>query len=333
MKLSDFDYSFPKELIALRPLKRRDESRLLVINRVDKKIEHKRFSDLPSYLKKSDALILNNTKVLPVSLEAVLDNSKPVDILVLEKIDTVTAKCLVKPAKKFRKDIKIFFKNNASATVLEEYPDKILQFNLPVDELLKKEGQMPLPPYIKRKADKNDFDTYQTVYAKDEGAVAAPTAGLHFTKDVLDEISKKGSTLGFVTLHVGYGTFKPVRNENIIKHKMHSERFFISEDVIDLINKTRKSGGRILAVGTTSCRVLETIAGSGAKTGATDLFIYPPYQFKLADMLLTNFHLPKTTLLMLVAAFCGYDLMMKAYQEAIENRYRLFSYGDAMLII
>jgi len=351
-KLSDYDYSFPKELIALRPLKRRDSSRLLVVDRSDGEIMHKSFTDLTFYLKKNDALILNNTKVLPVSLTGVLDNGKAVNILILEKIDAVTAKCLVKPAKKFKKGAKIFFENKKIATVLEEYPSKVLDFSCHIDDLLKDQGSMPLPPYIKRDADKSDFSTYQTVYAKEEGAVAAPTAGLHFTKDILTGISKVGVNIDYVTLHVGYGTFKPVREEDIRQHKMHSEKFNVSEKTIDLIERTRKNSGKILAAGTTSCRVLETIAKNNVGTGPcacpygikgdrrgsplqgeTNLFIYPPYKFKLTDMLLTNFHLPKTTLLMLVAAFCGYDLMMKAYKEAVENRYRLFSYGDAMLII
>lgn len=367
MKLSDFDYIFPKELIAYRPMMRRDSSRLLVVDRPGSRIQHRRFADLPQYLKKDDCLVLNDTRVMPVALTAALNDNgsaRGADILILQKIAPDTAACLVKPAKKFKKDTKIYFADKTTATVVRERPNRILRFSCPIDKLLKKEGRMPLPPYIKRQSDRDDFRTYQTVYAKRQGAVAAPTAGLHFTKDILKEISDKGAKTAHVTLHVGYGTFKPVRVENIAEHQMHKEWFSVSQATIDLINKTKNSGGKILAVGTTSCRVLETVAqpvrsrelGVGSKklqtpparramwpgwvnskllanTGYTDLFIYPPYQFKLTDMLLTNFHLPKTTLLMLVSAFCGHDLMMRAYKEAIEKRYRLFSYGDAMLII
>jgi len=340
LRLSDFDYDFPKELIAYKPLKRRDQSRLLVIDRKTANIEHRKFSDIQKYLNKGDTVVLNDTKVLPAELSAKFANGSKAELLVLEKIGKNRAKCLVKPARKFNQGAEIIFSNGSTAGVLESYFEKILRFSYPVDGLLKKIGKMPLPPYIKRESGKADFKTYQTVYAKNTGAVAAPTAGLHFTKDVLKDIAKKGVNTAHVTLHVGYGTFKPVRDEDITEHKMHSEQFSAPKNTIDLINVTRKNKGRILAVGTTSCRVLETIAGDDWCTSApvhqkghTNLFIYPPYKFKLTDMLLTNFHLPKTTLLMLVAAFCGYDLMMKAYKQAIEKKYRLFSYGDAMLIL
>jgi len=340
LRLSDFDYEFPKELIAYKPLQRRDESRLLIIDRQTAKVSHKIFSDIKQYLRKSDLVVLNDTKVLPAELSAEFVNKSKAELLVLEKISRNTAKCLVKPARKFKIGARIKFSNNTTADVLEDYPEKILKFSSPVDILLKRIGKMPLPPYIKRESDKSDFKTYQTIYAKTPGAVAAPTAGLHFTREVLKDFAQKGVNTAHITLHVGYGTFKPVRCEDITEHKMHSESFSVSKKAIDSINETRKKGGKILAVGTTSCRVLETIAQAGVGNrhacslqGKTDIFIYPPYEFKLTDMLLTNFHLPKTTLLMLVAAFCGYDLMMKAYKEAVEKKYRLFSYGDAMLII
>jgi S-adenosylmethionine:tRNA ribosyltransferase-isomerase len=269
-------------------------------------------------------------------------------MLVLERTDSHTVRCLAKPAKKFKKGVKIFFPDGTSATVIEDGSPKTLEFARPIDEMLKAHGSMPLPPYIKREPDKQDFDAYQTVYARNEGAVAAPTAGLHFTADVLKAISKKNAKTAFVTLHVGWGTFRPVRCDDIAGHRMHKERFSVPQETMDAVMDARRKGGRILAVGTTTCRVLETIARRGHPAaednclvagcprdceGETDLFIYPPYQFRLTDMLLTNFHLPRTTLLMLVSAFCGYDLMMKAYKEAIEKRYRLFSYGDAMLIV
>jgi len=339
-ELSDYDYDFPKELIAYKPMPRRDESRLLVIDRKTAVIAHNKFSDIINYLCKNDLVVLNNTKVLPAELSVEFTNGTKGELLVIEKIDKNTAKCLVKPARKFKDNAEVVFSNGATAKVLESCPEKILKFSCSIDGLLKKIGKMPLPPYIKRESRKADFKTYQTIYAKNAGAVAAPTAGLHFTKKVLKNIAEKGVNTAYVTLHVGYGTFKPVRDENITKHKIHSEQFSVPEKTIDLINKTREKGGRILAVGTTSCRVLETIVNDKCRgevtsplQGETNLFIYPPYKFKLTDMLLTNFHMPKTTLLMLVAAFCGYDLMVKAYKEAIERQYRLFSYGDAMLII
>lgn len=336
MKLSDFDYVFPKELIAYKPLSRRDGSRLLVIDRKSGDIEHRNFYGIVDYLHNGDLVILNDTKVLPAELAAKFANGSKAELLFLKKIDNRTAKCLAKPARKHKKGARIYFSDGASATVLEDYPEKILKFSCLVDGLLKRIGRVPLPPYIKREPAEADFKTYQTIYAKKAGAVAAPTAGLHFTKDVLKDIARKGVNTANVTLHVGYGTFKPVRCEDITEHKMHSEQFSVPKKTIDLINATRKNKGRILAVGTTSCRVLETIGRGGVTPplrGDTDIFIYPPYQFKLTDMLLTNFHLPKTTLLMLVSAFCGYDLMMRVYKEAIDRRYRLFSYGDAMLIM
>jgi S-adenosylmethionine:tRNA ribosyltransferase-isomerase len=350
MKLSDFDYNFPKELIALVPVERRDSSRLLVIDRVFGRIEHRVFTDLPFYLKKGDVVVINDTKVVPAALKATLDlriSGSAVDILVLERLDNKIARCLVKPSKKFKLGTKIAFDGNGiSAEVIERYPSTVLRFSCLIDDLLEKKGRMPLPPYIKREPQKRDFETYQTVYAKNPGAVAAPTAGLHFTKDVLRKIAKKGANTANITLHVGYGTFRPVRCENVVGHNMHKEWFSVPRETIAALNQVRKNNSRILAVGTTSCRVLETIGQQHVwetgklgnwetkkLDGYTDIFIYPPYEFKLTDMLLTNFHLPKTTLLMLVSAFCGRDLMMKAYREAIERRYRLFSYGDAMLII
>jgi len=358
MKLSDFDYNLPKELIAQYPAEKRDESRLLVLHKDTGDIEHKVFKDIIGYLNPGDLVILNNTKVLPAQIIGRKETGGKVEALVLNAGEASGVKgeyeVLLKPARGCNVGARIMFCSgelNAEVTRIEN-GRRFLKFdcNGNLEKVLDKLGEMPLPPYIKREATDFDSERYQTVYALKSGAVAAPTAGLHFTKKLLEDISKKGADIEYVTLHVGYGTFKPVSSEYIKEHKMEKEYFEIEKKVIDKINNKK---GKLLTVGTTSCRVLETIFrdGSGANrrdvpqgtglalapepslSGWTDLFIYQGYEFKAVDGLLTNFHLPKTTLLMLVAAFCGRELLFKAYEEAIKEKYRFYSYGDAMLII
>lgn len=363
MRLSEFDYELPKELIAQEPLNQRDSSRLLVVSRKDGSIEHRKFSDVADYLKKGDVLVLNNTKVIPARLIGKRATGGKVEVLLLRR-DGNFWQALIKPYSKL-KGKPIYFEDGVRAEVVEDSEEseasppvpptagkgdtKVLSFNLNGDfaSFLKKHGQVPLPPYIKRKPDEADTKRYQTVYAEKEGAVAAPTAGLHFTKGLFQCIAAKGAGVLNVTLHVGYGTFKPVKCEDVSQHAMHEEYFEVDTKVFERIKEIRKSpqGGRIFAVGTTSCRVLETIAqerdtfpiSTGTVptllSGYTNIFIYPPYEFKLTDCLITNFHLPKTTLLMLASAFAGRDLLFKAYKEAIEKKYRFYSYGDTMLII
>ncbi|MDO8602798.1 MAG: tRNA preQ1(34) S-adenosylmethionine ribosyltransferase-isomerase QueA [Candidatus Omnitrophota bacterium] len=348
MKLSDFDYNLPKELIAQYPSEKRDGSRLLVLHKDAAVIEHKNFKDMVEYLNLEDMLILNNTKVLPAQLIGRKETGGKIEALILNAAQSSRLKAegtcerevLLKPARGCKVGSKIIFGDGelkASVARIEN-GRRFLKFscNGNFEKMLDKFGEMPLPPYIKREVTDFDSERYQTVYASKSGAVAAPTAGLHFTKKLLEDISKKGTGLEYVTLHVGYGTFKPVSSEYIKEHKMEKEYFEIERGVIKNI-KNRE--GRIIAVGTTSTRVLEAIdplafnLQSSACNGWTDLFIYPGYKFKAVDALLTNFHLPKTTLLMLVAAFCGRDLLFKAYEEAIKEKYRFYSYGDAMLII
>ncbi|MDP2921531.1 MAG: tRNA preQ1(34) S-adenosylmethionine ribosyltransferase-isomerase QueA [Candidatus Omnitrophota bacterium] len=342
MKLSDFDYNLPKELIAQYPAEKRDESRLLVLHKDTGEIEHRIFKDIIEYLNPGDLVILNNTKVLPAKLMGRKETGGRVEALVLNACDTNNEyEALLKPARGCRIGSKIIFGGgelNAEVSRIEN-GRRFLKFNCNGDfeKMLETFGEMPLPPYIKRKTSDSDAGRYQTVYAEKKGAVAAPTAGLHFTKKLLSAVSEKGVGVEYVTLHVGYGTFKPVSAENVKEHKMEKEYFEISQGVLDKINNKK---GRVTAVGTTSARVLETCPTSQVAegnlrswTGWTDLFIYPGYKFKVVDALLTNFHLPKTTLLMLVSAFCGREFLFKAYKEAIKEKYRFYSYGDAMLII
>ena len=362
MKLSDFDYILPKELIAQHPAKKRDESRLLVLHRDTGKIEHRIFRDITGYLNPGDLLVLNNTKVMPARLTGRKETGGKVEALVLNLVSgfkfhvpgDYEYEVLLRPTRGCEVGSKIMFCNgelNAEVVRIDN-GRRFLKFNCNgnFEKMLDKFGEMPLPPYIKRKAIDFDIERYQTVYASKDGAVAAPTAGLHFTKGLLEDISKKRVDVEYVTLHVGYGTFKPVSSENIIEHKMEEEYFEIENRTIEEL-KDKK--GRLIAVGTTSCRVLETeeIASlvslarndmnnghcrakpKQSHKGWTDLFIYPGHEFKTVDGLLTNFHLPKTTLLMLAAAFCGKELLFKAYEEAIKEKYRFYSYGDAMLIV
>jgi len=358
MKLSDFDYNLPKELIAQYPAKKRDESRLLVLYKDTGEIEHMVFKEIIKYLNPGDLVILNNTKVLPAQIIGRKETGGKVEALVLNAGEGSGEKgeyeVLLKPAKGCNVGARIIFGNGElNAEIIRiENGRRFLRFdcNGNLEKALDKLGEMPLPPYIKREATDFDSERYQTVYAVKNGAVAAPTAGLHFTKKLLEDIAKKEVGIEYVTLHVGYGTFQPVISEYIKEHKMEKEYFEIEKAVADKL-KNRK--GRVIAVGTTSCRVLETkeiaslvsLARNDVNSGHceakpkqshnawTDLFIYPGYKFKAVSGLLTNFHLPKTTLLMLVAAFCGKELLFKAYEEAIKEKYRFYSYGDAMLIL
>ncbi len=329
MRLSDFDYNLPKELIAQYPLKDRTACRLLVLNRKKATLEHRRFSDLKDYLKKDDLLVLNDSKVLSCRLRGERLTGGKVEILLLSQKSGLTFETLIKPARVKPRE-KIIFKDKKISCIVNAKNE--ITFSAGDIEEIYSLGVMPLPPYIKREPRGSDNIYYQTVYAKEKGSVACPTAGLHFTQDFLAGMQKSGIDIAYVTLHVGYATFKPVKCEDITKHVMGREYFWINDDMIELISRTRGKGATICAVGTTSLRVLETFA-SGQRQGFTDLFIYPGYKFKIVDYLLTNFHLPRTTLFMLACAFAGENLVKKAYQEAIEKKYRFYSYGDAMLLI
>jgi len=306
MKLEEFNYHLPKELIAQRPLKKRDSCRLLVIDRKKRTISHRRFKDFKEYLSAGDAIVLNDTKVMPVRFMAKKETGGKVDVLLIKKRGKDSYDCMLKANRPVKPGTKL--------------------------ELLT-DGLMPLPPYIKRVPDKRDFKDYQTVYAKKEGAIASPTAGLHFTKSFLNGLSREKIRIEKITLHVGLGTFEPVKTQRIEDHKMHSEWLSISKKAADALKKTKVCGGKIFAVGTTSCRALEANRFLRQRQGETDLFIYPGYKFKFVDCLLTNFHLPKTTLLMLVSAFCGKKLLFEAYRQAVKRKYRFYSYGDAMLVV
>ncbi len=341
MNLKDFYFDLPEELIAQEPLKQRDSSRLLVLNRETKSIEHKVFRDVIDYLNKGDCLVLNNTRVIPARLFGTRkDTGSGIEFLLLTRKDINTWEVMLRPGKKAKIGARFVFGNGElEAEILEiiEGGNRIVKFNYEgvFEQILDKLGSMPLPPYIKKTLE--DKERYQTVYSKHEGSAAAPTAGLHFTEQLMDEISKKGVNIAYITLHVGLGTFRPVKVENIEEHKMHSEYYIIDEKYTDIINNTKKSGGKIVCVGTTSTRTLESIADDKgmvkAESGWTDIFIYPGYKFKAADALITNFHLPESTLLMLVSALVNRETIMKAYNEAVDNKYRFFSFGDAMLII
>lgn len=340
MRIEDFDFDLPKELIAQTPLKNREESRLLILNRKTGEIAHKHFYDIIDYLNPGDTLVLNNTKVIPARLYGVKqDTHAHIEVLLLNQKDNDIWEVLCRPAKRVKVGTVITFGDGLlQARCLESFDEgrRYLQFEYEgiFLEILDKLGEMPLPPYITAKLD--DKDRYQTVYAKVEGSAAAPTAGLHFTESLLEKIQQKGVNIAYLTLHVGLGTFKPVTETEVEKHKMHSEFYSVSEETAALLNETRKNGKRIISVGTTSTRTLETIMTKfgtfKADSGYTDIFIYPGYQFKAIDALITNFHLPKSTLIMLVSAFASRELIMKAYQEAIKELYRFFSFGDAMFI-
>ncbi len=340
MKLSDFDYNLPEELIAQTPLEKRDESRLLVLDKETGNIEHKHFYDIMSYLDRGDTLVLNDTKVLPARLIGVKEETNAViEILLLKNIDKDIWECLVKPARRIKEGTTVSFGNGKlKAKCCKVSDEGIRNFELIYDgillEILEELGTMPLPPYIHEKL--ADQTRYQTVYAKEVGSAAAPTAGLHFTNELLDKIKSKGINIVYITLHVGLGTFRPVSVENIEEHEMHSEFYTMSEEVAEILNNTKKSGGRIISVGTTSTRTLETIMGLYGEfkpcSGWTNIFIYPGYKFKAIDALITNFHLPKSTLVMLVSALAGRENILNAYNIAVQEKYRFFSFGDAMFI-
>lgn len=343
MKLSLFDYYLPEELIAQYPLDKRDESRLMVINRKNGNIGHYVFSQFPDFLNSGDLLVLNNTKVIPARLIGKKEKSGGnAEILLLSVRPNGLWEALVKHSSRIKHgDRVIFCDGKLTAKVLDktESGERLIQFenNDDLMGLLDKFGKPPLPPYIKREVDQKDKERYQTVYAKNDGAVAAPTAGLHFTNSLFERLKAKDINSVELTLHVGLGTFQPVKSENIEEHHIHSESFNVPASVADKINHTKSNGGKIIAVGTTSVRALESSADAdgnvNANSGSTDIFIYPGYKFRAVDMMITNFHLPKSTLLMLVSAFAGRELIMQAYHEAVEQKYRFFSYGDAMLIL
>ena len=343
MKKQEFYFDLPEELIAQDPLEDRSSSRLLVLDKKSGEIKHQVFTDILDYLKEGDCLVLNNTKVIPARLigERVIEETKgaQIELLLLKRRENDVWETLVKPGKKARPGTKIQFGDGIlTAEVLEivEEGNRLVKFHYEgiFEEILDKLGQMPLPPYITHKL--QDKNRYQTVYAKHEGSAAAPTAGLHFTKELLEEIEQRGITIANVTLHVGLGTFRPVKEDNILDHHMHTETYQITESEAKKINDTKKKGGRIICVGTTSCRTVESAADENgfvqAKQDDTSIFIYPGYQFKVLDCLITNFHLPESTLLMLVSALAGREAILKAYKEAVEENYRFFSFGDAMFI-
>ncbi|WP_039767556.1 tRNA preQ1(34) S-adenosylmethionine ribosyltransferase-isomerase QueA [Caldicellulosiruptor sp. F32] len=340
-KLSDFHYDLPEELIAQKPIEPRDSSRLMVIH-PDGRIDHRIFRDIIEYLNEGDCLVLNNSKVIPARLIGQReDTGSFIEFLLVKRLSIDTWEVMTRPGKKARKGRRfVFGDGRLKAEVLHVNQDegtRIVRFEYEgvFEDILESLGEIPLPPYIKEKLE--NVERYQTVYSKVPGSAAAPTAGLHFTEELLSKISKKGVEILYVTLHVGLGTFKPVKVENIVEHKMHEEYYEISEDVAERINEAKRLGKRVIAVGTTSCRVLESAAVEKglvkAQKGWTDIFIYPGYEFKILDGLVTNFHLPDTTLMMLVCAFGGYERIMNAYKIAVEQRYRFFSFGDAMLIL
>jgi len=340
MKTSDFYYDLPEELIAQHPIKNREESRLLILDKDTGQVEHRKFKDIIDYLYEGDCLVLNDTRVIPARLFGNREGKdEKIEFLLLKNIEGNRWETLVKPGKKVKPGGRIIFGDGlliADVLSIEEDGTRIVEFRYDgiFEEVLDRLGEMPLPPYIKEKLE--DKERYQTVYARHDGSAAAPTAGLHFTKELLRRIEDKGVSIAYLTLHVGLGTFRPVKVDNIEEHHMHSEYYELGEEAAFKINSTREKGGRIVAVGTTSVRTLETVAtleGSIVpKKGWTDIFIYPGYEFKAVDCLITNFHLPESTLLMLVSALAGKDKILNAYRIAIENKYRFFSFGDAMFI-
>ncbi len=340
MKLEEFDYNLPEELIAQVPIQKRDESRLMVVDRENRTIEDKVFKDIIDYLEPGDCLVRNNTKVIPARLYGKKDTGANVEFVLLKQLEGDIWESIVRPGNKLKPGSKVIFGDGLlNAEILEVLEDGTRKVKFTYEgifnEILDKIGLMPLPPYIHESLKEND--RYQTVYAKYEGSAAAPTAGLHFTPELLKRIEEKGIKIANVTLHVGIGTFRPVKEENIEEHKMHTEHFYIKQEDVEKINETKKNGKRVIAVGTTSCRVLETIADEN--TGLvkqiesdTGIYIYPGYKFKCVDGLITNFHLPKSTLLMLVSALADREFILEAYNKAVEEKYRFFSFGDAMFI-
>ena len=340
MKTSDFYYELPKELIAQTPVEPRDSSRLMVLNRETGEIEHRHFYDILDYLNEGDLLVCNDSRVLPARIFGVKETGARVEFLLLKQIGGNRWETLCKPGKKAREGAEFIFGDGimkAKIAGVTEDGNRIVDFDCNENffAALDKIGQMPLPPYITEEL--KDRERYQTVYSHELGSAAAPTAGLHFTEELMEKLRAKGVNIAYVTLHVGLGTFRPVKVDDVTKHKMHSEHYEIPEETARLINQTKQNGKRVIAVGTTSCRTLESVASFYGEIkpcdGFTDIFIYPGYEFKVLDGLITNFHLPESTLIMLVSAFAGYDNIMNAYKTAVEEKYRFFSFGDAMLII
>ncbi len=341
MKTSDFFYELPQELIAQTPIEPRNASRLMVLDKQTGNIEHKIFNDLTDYLNEGDCLILNDTRVIPARIYGTKkETGAYVEFLLLKQSENNVWECLCKPGKRAKIGTEFVFGDNLVQCEVIDITDdgnRIIRFDCDAKEIyniLDKIGKMPLPPYITQEL--QNGERYQTVYSREIGSAAAPTAGLHFTEDMLERIRKKGVNIGYVTLHVGLGTFRPVKVDDVTKHKMHSEHYHISQETADLINDTKKNGGRVISVGTTSTRTLESVA---SKNGCicededdTSIFIYPGYKFKCIDALVTNFHLPESTLIMLISAFAGYDNVMNAYKIAVKEKYRFFSFGDAMFI-
>lgn len=340
MKVTDFDYDLPEELIAQHPYDKRDEARLMVLHRDTKTIEHKVFKDIIDYLEPGDCLVINDTKVIPARLYGKKETGANVEFLLLKRIENDDWEAMVRPGNKLKAGAKVTFGDGLlNAEVLETLPggNRRVRFTYEgiFNEILDQIGLMPLPPYIKENI-KEENEKYQTVYAKYEGSAAAPTAGLHFTEELLEKIKAKGVEIAKVTLHVGIGTFRPVKVENVEEHQMHSEHFIVKQEEADKINRARENGHRIIAVGTTSCRVLESVSDENGKMKAietdTSIFIYPGYKFKCVDCLVTNFHLPQSTLIMLVSTLAGKEFIMEAYNEAVKDKYKFFSFGDAMFI-
>ena len=340
MDVKDFYYDLPQELIAQDPLEDRSSSRLMVLDKITGEVEHRHFKDITEYLRPGDCLVINNTKVIPARLYGVKEGTEAkIEILLLKRKENDIWETLVKPGKKCKIGTKIVFGEGiltGEVVDIVEEGNRLIQFHYEgiFEEILDRLGQMPLPPYITHQL--QDKNRYQTVYAKHEGSAAAPTAGLHFTKELLERIQEKGIEIARVTLHVGLGTFRPVKTENILEHHMHSEFYTVTQEAADKINTARKNGGKIIAVGTTSTRTLESVGTEDgtvkAGSGWTQIFIYPGYQFKVIDSLITNFHLPESTLVMLVSALAGREHVLAAYEEAVNEKYRFFSFGDAMLI-
>ncbi len=340
LKKSDFYFDLPQELIAQDPLEDRSASRLLVLDKETGAVEHHSFKEITNYLRPGDCLVLNNTKVIPARLMGVKeDTGAVIEVLLLKRRENDVWETLVKPGKKARPGTKLVFGDGslrAEVTDVVEEGNRLIRFSYEgiFEEALDRLGEMPLPPYITHKL--QDKTRYQTVYAKYDGSAAAPTAGLHFTKELLAKIEEMGVKIAYVTLHVGLGTFRPVKEDNILEHHMHSEHYQVTQETADVINRTKERGGRVICVGTTSCRTVESAADESGKVqagcGDTEIFIYPGYRFKVLDCLITNFHLPESTLVMLVSALAGRENVLSAYEKAIEEKYRFFSFGDAMLI-
>ena len=339
MKTHDFYYDLPEELIAQTPLEKRDTSRLLCLNRETGEWEHKHFYDIIDYLNPGDCLVMNDSRVLPARLLGHRPTGGAVEVLLLRDLGDRCWECLCKPGRKMQVGSEVIFGNGeltATVRAVQEDGNRVVEFHYTgiFLEVLERLGKMPLPPYIK--AELEDQERYQTVYSREVGSAAAPTSGLHFTQELLDAIRAKGVNTAFVTLHVGLGTFRPVKTEEVLEHHMHSELCMMNEETAAILNKTRADGGRIVCVGTTSCRTLESLVNEdgtfAAKSRWTDIFIYPGYRFKAMDALITNFHLPESTLVMLVSAFAGRETVLAAYAEAVKERYRFFSFGDAMYI-